>query len=48
LSAPDVQGMVDAGEEVSVALKREFGEETLNTMKLSEAEVRVYNIYIYI
>eukprot|EP00047_Mylnosiga_fluctuans_P019451 m.82684 g.82684 ORF g.82684 m.82684 type:complete len:316 (-) comp8130_c0_seq2:126-1073(-) len=31
-------GMVDAGDKVSVTLKREFGEEALNTMELSDAE----------
>jgi ADP-ribose pyrophosphatase len=31
-------GMVDAGEDVSVTLKREFGEEALNTMEASESE----------
>ena len=34
-----MQGMVDAGENVSVTLKREFGEEALNTLELSPAEV---------
>jgi len=29
------QGMVDAGENLSVALKREFGEEALNSLSTS-------------
>ena len=30
---------MDAGEEVSLTLKREFGEEAMNTLELSESEV---------
>ena len=33
-----LQGMVDAGEAVSVTLKREFGEEALNTLEASPEE----------
>ena len=32
------QGMVDAGENLSVTLKREFGEEALNTLEVSESQ----------
>lgn len=32
--------MVDPGEQVSAALKREFGEEALNTTKVSKDEKR--------
>ena len=30
--------MVDAGENLSVTLKREFGEEALNTLEVSESQ----------
>ena len=33
--------MVDAGEQVSLTLKREFGEETMNTLELEADEVRI-------
>ena len=33
-----LQGMVDAGEAVSRTLKREFGEEAMNTLEATEAE----------
>lgn len=33
-----IQGMVDPGELVSVTIKKEFGEEALNTLEMTEAE----------
>ena len=39
---PNGQGMVDAGEQVSLTLKREFGEEALNTLMLSSEEVTTH------
>lgn len=33
-----LQGMVDAGETVSVTLKREFGEEALNSIDIPDKE----------
>jgi ADP-ribose pyrophosphatase len=33
-----IQGMVDPGELVSVTVKKEFGEEALNTLEMTEAE----------
>jgi len=35
---PDFQGMVDPGEHVSVTLKREFGEEALNSLEADPEE----------
>ena len=35
--------MVDPGEQVSVTLKREFGEEALNSEELSPEEVLQYS-----
>ena len=35
-----MQGMVDAGENVSLTLKREFGEETLNSLAMNEQETK--------
>lgn len=35
-----LQGMVDAGEVVSVTLKREFGEEALNSLMATDDEKR--------
>lgn len=34
----DSQGMVDPGEKISATLKREFGEEALNSLQKSSAE----------
>ena len=36
----DSQGMVDPGEKISATLKREFGEEALNSLQKSSAEKR--------
>ena len=35
-----LQGMVDPGEKISATLKREFGEEALNSLQKSSAEKR--------
>lgn len=37
---PSDQGMVDAGEFITATLKREFGEEALNSLEASEEEKR--------
>jgi hypothetical protein len=37
--------MVDAGEQVSVTLKREFAEEALNSMDADEAKVATPHYY---
>ena len=36
-----LQGMVDGGEEVSLTLKREFGEEALNSIEATAEEKKV-------
>lgn len=46
VASANVQGMVDAGEAVSQTLKREFGEEALNSLETTEQEKKDIETHI--